>query len=176
MESEQLIFEKMFDFLNGSKKLSEISFSEICNNVLYCMGNALILASDNLKSLFEHDFKLNNLNLSYSQFRTISLIDLSEPLPLSELAKFTGRDKTTMSRNISKLVEMNFVKINRIGAKKQKILSLTDQGKEIYSKLYSIWNKTHNGLINSIGEARWIAILMDLSYLNKIIKELHIKD
>ncbi len=83
----------------------------------------------------EMDAILSHYQLSSSQWFIFKTIALTAPTTLVEVAKARAIEKPTATKIIHKLVELKLVETTEGKDKREKILSLTDYGQDIYKEI-----------------------------------------
>ena len=112
----------------------------------------------------------SSVNLSLSQFYTLQSISV-DGISMTELSLLLCLDNSTLTRNINQLVKRKFViKTQSLADKRQFIICLSDEGKNINSKIDDIMIDVVNNIISTMdGNTR--NIFVDI--LEKINWKLH---
>ena len=110
----------------------------------------------------------NQNNLSFSQYCIIMKID-SSGIPMSELAKNLGLDKSTLTRNINVLIDRNLVvKSQSTDDLRIYNIFLSKQGESIKSILYANLDNFTIELLHSLDNN----IQDEIHLLDKLIQKL----
>ena len=91
------------------------------------------------------------------------------PMTMSDLAAWLGRDRTTLVRNLRPLEEANYIASAPRARGRQHELSLTEAGAALLKKAYPLWKEAQTSLTRSLGDARWAALIDDLTTAGETI-------
>ena len=107
-------------------------------------------------------------NLSFSQYCIIMKID-SSGIPISELAKNLGLDKSTLTRNINVLLKRSLVEKyqDQYDLRVYKVV-LSDEGEQIKNSLYAELDKFTSELLTYLDDN----IQDEIYLLDKLIQKL----
>ena len=72
-------------------------------------------------------------------------------------------DRTTLTRNLKLLEKQNLIRVNSGNDRREREVTLTDQGREAVAKAYPLWQKAQRHVVKSLGEERWKALRQELS-------------
>ena len=112
----------------------------------------------------------SSVNLSLSQFYTLQSISV-DGISMTELSLLLCLDNSTLTRNINQLVKRKFViKTQSLADKRQFIICLSDEGKNINSKIDDIMIDVVNNIISTM-DSNTRNIFVDI--LEKINWKLH---
>ena len=115
-------------------------------------------------------------NISLSQYYTLNNID-SDGTSMSELSFRLGLDNSTMTRNINILLKRSLViKNTSISDKREQLISLSQQGNALVSKLDDEFNNLFNHIASDIDisiKEKFIDFIQQLNWkMNCHINEL----
>lgn len=92
---------------------------------------------------------LRDYGIKITQFHIISIIENNTKCKLTILSNILGMDRTTFGRAMQVLIENGFIDFIREKRDKRiKELYLTTKGKDIFIKIYPIWENINNKLID----------------------------
>jgi len=107
--------------------------------------------------------------LQGTQFPLLLAIKLNEPVSISSLAQLLELDRTTLSRNIKRLVEKGYVVLEREEDLRVRNVQLTENGAETLNQALPLWEKAQNKVIEQFGKEKWEKMLQSMKELEKII-------
>ncbi len=98
-----------------------------------------------------YDQQLAQYDVGYGQVVYLIMIYEHEGITMKELAKMGSFDKGTITKAISKLEKLHYVRLEEnVKDKRSKLLYATDQAKELITKIYLVrkewWEHLNNGL------------------------------
>ncbi len=86
-----------------------------------------------------------------------------EPVTVTRLAEATVTDRTTLTRNLKLLEKQGLIRVNSGNDRREREVTLTDQGRKAVAKAYPLWQKAQHKVVNSLGEERWQVLRQELS-------------
>lgn len=81
---------------------------------------------------------------------------------MAELSDWLGMERTTLVRNLRPLEREGLVKLTGGGRGGKVALAVTPKGKSTLARLMPTWRAAQQKVVNTLGPARWSAILSDL--------------
>ena len=112
-----------------------------------CIG--LRKASNNLTKIYNS--ALIKVDLKITQFSTLKNIQKLGKTNIKDLSSELELDRTTVLRNIEKLIEMDLVSYKYENDDKNKIIQLTTVGKSKLRKAIIVWEETQYKYIKALG-------------------------
>lgn len=94
--------------------------------------------------------KIAEAGLSGSQFSILSYICHYEPINISRLSELLFLERTTVVRNLKLLEKEDYIKYQK-GHGRERLISLTDRGREKYHEAYILWNQAQEELEAKLG-------------------------
>ena len=91
-----------------------------------------------------YDAYLRPHGLTATQFSLLASVGLSPDLTVSELAERRGYERTTQTRNLDKLVDMDLIASGRLG--NGRISKLTPKGAALIEQLLPLWRQAQADL------------------------------
>ncbi len=126
-----------------------------------CVCGSLRKAARAVTQLY--DEVLRPTGLRVTQFGILGATMAMEPVTVSRLAEATVTDRTTLTRNLKLLEKQGFIRVNSGNDRREREVTLTDQGREAVAKAYPLWQKAQHQVVKSLGEERWQALRQELS-------------
>lgn len=125
-----------------------------CNEISKnCMFNKLRQVSRHVTSIYVKSLKSVGVTpIQYSMMTAIKVLKSANINVLSDAIKM---DRTTLNRNLKPLIRDGIVNIGCFEDRREKLVSLTKKGEEIYEKGYDKWKEAQNELENEIGRENW---------------------
>lgn len=90
-------------------------------------------------------------------------------LTMSELSDWLGMERTTLIRNLRPLQREGFVRATSSEGRGRVALSITNKGRKALESLLPAWRTAQNGVVATLGEERWSAILADLERASRAL-------
>lgn len=94
--------------------------------------------------------KIAEAGLSGSQFSILSYIGHYEPINISRLSELLFLERTTVVRNLKLLEKEDYIEYQK-GHGRERLISLTDRGREKYHETYILWNQAQEELEAKLG-------------------------
>jgi DNA-binding MarR family transcriptional regulator len=111
-----------------------------------------------------YDRALAPVGLSTSAYSILSRIDREGPKPLGALASRLAMDRTTLSRELTPLVDDGLVEaLPDPEDRRRRIVALTDRGSSLVAEARPLWAAAQKALEEDFGGAR----------TEKLMRELH---
>ena len=129
-----------------------------------CIG--LRKASNNLTKIY--DSALIKVGLKITQFSTLKNIQKLGKTNIRDLSSELELDRTTVLRNIEKLIEMDLVSYKYENDNKNKIIQLTTVGKSKLREAIIIWEETQHKYIKALGIKNYKEIDTLITKISKI--------
>ena len=115
------------------------------------------------------DRALHDNGITANQFSILMAAHDQKGIRLTRLAGILGMERTTLSRNVSLLVNRGVVSTEIGNDKRERKIFITDKGIALLEKALPQWQKAQNDIIDSIGEEKWKGLL---SGLHSVAREL----
>ena len=131
-----------------------------------CKCIRLRKASNNLTKIY--DSALIKVGLKITQFSTLKNIQKLGKTNIRDLSSELELDRTTVLRNIEKLIKMDLVSYKYENDDKNKIIQLTTIGKNKLKEAIIIWRETQHKYIKALGEKNYKEIETVISKISKI--------
>ena len=131
-----------------------------------CKCIRLRKASNNLTKIY--DSALIKVGLKITQFSTLKNIQKLGKTNIRDLSSELELDRTTVLRNIEKLIEMDLVSYKYENDDKNKIIQLTTVGKNKLREAIIIWEETQHKYIEALGIKNYKEIDTLITKISKI--------
>ena len=131
-----------------------------------CNCISLRKASNNLTKIY--DTALAKVGIKITQFSTLRNIQKLGKTNISDLSYLLELDRTTVLRNLEKLIEMNFISYKYEQDNKNKIIQLTTVGKNKLREAIIIWEETQRKYIKALGIKNYKEIDTLITKISKI--------
>ena len=136
------------------------------DNNFSCKCIRLRKASNNLTKIY--DSALIKVGLKITQFSTLKNIQKLGKTNIRDLSSELELDRTTVLRNIEKLIEMDLVSYKYENDDKNKIIQLTTVGKSKLREAIIIWEETQHKYIKALGIKNYKEIDTLITKISKI--------
>ena len=131
-----------------------------------CKCTRLRKASNNITKIY--DSALIKAGLKITQFSTLKNIQKLGKTNIRDLSSELELDRTTVLRNIEKLIEMDLVSYKYENDDKNKIIQLTTVGKRKLREAIIIWEETQHKYIKALGIKNYKEIDTLITKISKI--------
>jgi DNA-binding MarR family transcriptional regulator len=99
-----------------------------------------------------YDALLAPSGLKVTQFSLLEQIRHREPVSISELARLTGLDRTTMGKNLRLMAGSDLVSLSPGGDRRERIAQMTSKGRQALKSAYPLWEKAQATLTETLGQ------------------------
>jgi len=110
-----------------------------------------------------YDRHIAGTGLEPGQFTILVGIRLTEPVPTARLAEHLGLDRTTFTRNLGVLERDGLIVIERGEDARQRLLSLTAEGRRSLKAAIPRWEQAQRAAISTLGKQNFSNLLAALS-------------
>jgi len=105
-----------------------------------------------------YDAALRPLGLTSGQLTLLAVLTKAGPMPQARLAEMLVIEKSTLSRNIRRMVEAGLVVEDDAGTPPRRVLSVSRAGRRTLSKAYPVWEGAQERAIEELGPGAGEAI------------------
>ncbi len=113
------------------------------------------------------DAALAPVQLKSTQFSLLVTLDKCGDIPLSQLAKVLGMERTTLTRNLKPMHTKGLVMIKTEQDKRLRIISISKSGKLALQQAEPLWREAQLSLVGKLATVRWSNLIDDLDFLSK---------
>jgi len=145
--------------------LKQPDFSDVSN----CTCAALRKASRAITHSF--DDALRPFDLRATQFTLLATMVKCGDVPLTQLAKALGMDRTTLTRNLKPLMRRQMVVIESDKDQRVRKVSLTDVGRQAFEHALPHWQAVQETISRKLGTERWAGLLDDLNTVVSLVED-----
>jgi len=82
-----------------------------------------------------------------TQFTLLATLVQTGPIPTTRLAEFQGLERTTLTRNLSRLVRDGFVQIHEGEDRRVRKVAITPTGEEAARRALPFWKKAQDAAL-----------------------------
>ena len=136
-----------------------------------CTCSELRKAARAITLLYDNAFKSSGL-LS-TQLNVLQVINKSDSIRISHLAKELGMDRTTLTRNLSVLERQDLIKISSGKDNRTRIVVITHKGRTALAKAIPLWNEVQSKVKQQMGDTLWNELMDNLSRFVKVADQLN---
>lgn len=111
------------------------------------------------------------IELRGTQFPLLAHAFGNSPITITRLAEMMVTDRTTLARNLAPLEKRGLIKIQAGEDRRQRIVELTEQGREKLYEAYPIWKDTQEKIKKKLGTEKWSSLMANMSELVESVKE-----
>ena len=131
-----------------------------------CVSYNLRKASRIISKLYTREMR--SAPVRGPQFSLMMMIARRQSPTISELARDTGADRTTMTRNLDQLEKKGLIRVTQGKNMRTKAVELAPKGKVALERSISYWQKAQAKVLKTLGEERWNRMLNDLAVLSTL--------
>jgi DNA-binding MarR family transcriptional regulator len=131
-----------------------------------CLCNALRQASRSVSRLYDEE--LRGVGLRTTQYSLLRLLDRSGEVRQRDLGALMLLDETTLTRNLRPLVKADWVAVRTGEDRREKFVSITDQGRAKVEEAFPAWERAQKQLRALLPREVWqnlLAVLPDVARL-----------
>ena len=88
-----------------------------------------------------------------TQFTLLATLIQTGPIPTTRLAEFQGLERTTLTRNLSRLVRDGFVQIREGEDRRVRKAAITPAGEEAARRAFPFWKKAQDAALAAASAA-----------------------
>ncbi len=132
-----------------------------------CTCFRLRRASRRVTQLYDH--VLAAAGLSLNQYSILRRAERG-PRALGELAGELGMERTTLTRNLSPLVDAGWLETMRGRDARQRLIALTDEGRRRLAAAKPLWRQAQDTLDGLLGAAGIERLHRDLDHLDDLLR------
>ena len=116
-----------------------------------------------------YDGLLAPSGLKVTQFSLLHHIRLREPVSISELARVTGLDRTTMGKNLQLLAHSDLISLSSGEDRRERVAQLTRKGRQALEMAYPLWQNAQATMTATLGEEQLRTFMSLLSELGEAV-------
>ena len=110
-----------------------------------CVCTAARRRSRDLTRVFEK--AMRGSGVRGTQFTLLATLVQTGPIPTTRLADFQGLERTTLTRNLGRLVRDGFVQIHEGEDRRVRKAAITPAGKEAARRAFPFWKKAQDAAL-----------------------------
>jgi len=133
-----------------------------------CMFAKLRQVSRYVTNIYAKELK--TVGLTPVQYSMMTAISLLKSANINTLSEALNMDRTTINRNLKPLIREEIVYMGEKEDKREKTVSLSEKGEDIYKRAYDKWKIAQDNLEKKIGKDSWETMN---SVLDDVIKKIH---
>jgi DNA-binding MarR family transcriptional regulator len=116
-----------------------------------CLCTAARRRSRDLTRIFEK--AMRGSGVRGTQFTLLATLVQTGPIPTTRLAEFQGLERTTLTRNLSRLVRDGFVQIQEGEDRRVRKAAITPAGEEAARRAFPFWKKAQDAALAAASAA-----------------------
>ena len=117
-----------------------------------------------------YDGLLAPSGLKLTQFSLLHHIRLREPVSITELARVTGLDRTTMGKNLQLIARSDLISLSAGEDRRERIAQLTSKGRQALNMAYPLWKNAQATMTATLGEKHLGTFMSLLSELEEAVR------
>ena len=112
-----------------------------------------------------YDDILRSVGLRATQLAVLVGVGNEDVTSITELAKFMGMDRSTLTRNLAPLEREGLIRIGNEGWRRSRTVEITQKGRSRLREALPFWEKAQKTMRQKLGSRRWPVIMADLDDL-----------
>jgi DNA-binding MarR family transcriptional regulator len=112
-----------------------------------------------------YDEMLRPTGLRATQLAVLVAVGNEDVTSITELAKFMGMDRSTLTRNLAPLERGGLIRVGNEGWRRSRIVEITSKGHSRLRDALPFWEKAQQAMRQKLGGRRWPVIMADLDDL-----------
>ena len=133
-----------------------------------CTCFRLRRASRRVTQVYDHE--LAGVGLSLNQYSILRRTE-REPRVLGGLAEELGMDRTTLTRNLSPLMDAGLLETGRGKDARQRVIALTDEGRVRLAAAKPRWQRAQSVIDTMLGESDIRRLHSELDRLDDLLRQ-----
>jgi len=117
-----------------------------------------------------YDEILRPTGLRSTQLSLLAGTLVLQPVTLSRLARATGTDRTTLTRNLRILEFRGLIRIEPETDRRKRAVHLTEQGGEVLERARPLWLEAQARVVASFGGERFERLIGELAHMVKVLR------
>ncbi len=110
-----------------------------------CVCTAARRNSRDLTRVFEK--AMRGSGVRGTQFTLLATLVQTGPIPTSRLAEFQGLERTTLTRNLSRLVRDGLVRVEEGEDRRVRKVTITPAGEDVARRAFPFWKKAQDAAL-----------------------------
>ena len=105
-----------------------------------------------------YDAALRPLGLTSGQLTVLAVLVKLGPMPQARLAEMLMIEKSTLSRNIRRMIEAGLIIEEEVGTPPRRLISVSRDGRKALAAAYPAWERAQNEALEALGPEAQAAI------------------
>ena len=97
---------------------------------------------------------LKEVSITPVQYSMLTAIQILNEANINDLSSALKMDRTTINRNLKPLIREGLVFMNESSDRRERLISITNEGRELYQKGYDNWKQAQCDFKNILGEEK----------------------
>lgn len=135
-------------------------------NVQNCMNMQMRRSTRILTDFYNACMKPSGLHAN--QFALLVPPFLKPGMTISELAEFSGLDRTTLARNLKVLEDRQLVGVQVGNDQRTRVIHVTEQGQQVVGQALPLWEQAQAQVIERLGATQLDQLYNVLSQLEEL--------
>lgn len=112
-----------------------------------------------------YDEILRPVELRASQLAVLVAVGKEDVTSITELAKYMGVDRSTLTRNLAPLEREGLIRVGNEGWRRSRTVEITKKGRSRLREALPFWERAQETLRQKLGSRKWPVIMSDLDDL-----------
>ncbi len=116
----------------------------------------------------KYDHALREVGLKGTQLSVLLCAYDQKDIQLTRMARILSMERTSLTRNLAVLERMGLISVSQGDDKRERRVSITEQGEEILRKAAPLWRNVQDEVMETLGRENWETLL---SGLHQVVKK-----
>jgi len=121
-----------------------------------CIANKVRVLNRSVTALYDEALRPHGLKVS--QMNVLVAVAASGGARPADIGRALSLEKSTLSRNVDRLVERGWIEVGAGPDGRSQILSVTAAGNEVLRKIYPAWRRAQAAALKLLGRSNYAAV------------------
>lgn len=151
------------------KEMPREDLYEFARQIAPCVGFNTRRATRLVTQYYDH--ALAPVGLRSTQYSLLSLLSLVDEIPMQELAFMLAMDRTTLTRNLSPLLDRELVQVAASADRRVHPIQITAQGRTKLEEALPLWEQAQAYIVDRLGADKWDEMMRGLHQISMIVED-----
>lgn len=118
-----------------------------------------------------YDHALAPVGLRSTQYSLLGLLALVDEIPVQELALLLAMDRTTLTRNLSPLLEKELIEVSVGSDRRVHPVKIARKGVSLLEEALPLWEQAQAKIVDQLGAETWEDMMRGLHLISMIVED-----
>lgn len=138
----------------------------------YCASFNFRRTARAITRMYDEAFRATRIRST--QFTVLIAVAKTQPVSISKLGLILVIDSTTLTRSLAKLRKQGFLTVSKRAERRQRFVSLTDDGVKALRESLPGWRAAHERFVKTVGADFWRGYRRELERLAHVAIDLEL--